>query len=340
MNYTRLIRTATAIGRISLVCGIGSIVLYKSGEWLLEGLNTVYLVLYLPVFLVALFGMVAFTLSETLRLQSWLAADATYRYSRRELLALYGRSYTVVLSVVGMAVLFGLYGEAPRIVTALFYLLDLFLLLYGVGNIVKSEKLRELNIRAIQTENALLKSKLNPHFLYNTLNNIDALIACDADKASEAVIKLSSLLRYITYRSDRRTVPLGEELTHLREYVDLQLLRFDNPAVVRFEASVADPATPVAPMLLMPLIENVFKHATDRRTPDAIRIDLRADSHRLTLATCNSALPPDPTAPPRPDSGMGLKAVERRLRLLYGNRFALSARYDDGMFRCELQIKN
>jgi LytS/YehU family sensor histidine kinase len=93
-------------------------------------------------------------------------------------------------------------------------------------------------------------------------------------------------------------------------------------------------------MLLMPLIENVFKHATDRRTPDAIRIDLRADSHRLTLATCNSALPPDPTAPPRPDSGMGLKAVERRLRLLYGNRFALSARYDDGKFRCELQIKN
>ena len=348
MNYTRLFRAITLSLRIAVVAAVALIIVYRLSRWLLAEREMLYLVLFLPVVLMILFGVVAFALSEILRQQSWTGSGAMYRYTRRELMSLYGRSYVVVVCVVGMAMLFEAFADASTPVSILFHVLDLFLLFYGVGSIVKGEKLRELNVRAIQSENALLKGRLNPHFLYNTLNNIDALIAYDADKASEAVLKLSSLLRYITYQGERREVTLGEEMTHLGEYIDLQRLRLANPAALDFSLSLADPSLTIAPMMLMPFIENVFKHAADRRTDGAIRIAILSDSDSLTLTTVNRAPSAGSDAAKKRNfegpramatSGVGLYAVERRLSLLYPGRYTLQAGVDaDGFYRLSLNI--
>ncbi|MEG1586262.1 MAG: histidine kinase [Bacteroidales bacterium] len=320
----KFIRLLQFIVRIFLITSLGAIALYFLTSFIFSGLEFTYLLLLIPVILVVLFGMVAFILSEILRFQGMNESEVAYRYTRKELFSLYGRSFSVVACGLTLAILFGYehrtdLGPFPEY---LFFFLDLILTLYAIGSIVKSEKLRELNMRRIQSENALLKSQLNPHFLYNTLNNIDALIAFDTDKASEAVLKLSSLLRYMTYQGNLRFVSLHEEIIHLEEYVSLQRLRLENPEAISFESELQTENIQVVPMLLMPFVENIFKHATDKTSEGAIKIKIHADSHRMSYYSANE-YKPQTLAKKEKDGGVGMYVVKRRLKLLYPGRHEL-----------------
>ncbi|UYZ62830.1 sensor histidine kinase [Hymenobacter weizhouensis] len=188
---------------------------------------------------------------------------------------------------------------------------------------------RELERQQLLTELAMLKTQINPHFLFNTLNNIYSLTSRKSDKAPEAVLRLSEIMRYLLYESSTDMVPLSRELAHLHSFLDLQRLRLPATAqeAIRLDVEGTDPdcAYPVAPLLLLPLVENAFKHGDLSARPVAvhIRLLLAADG-LLRFSVLNHVPPADPTRQlPAQPGGVGLVNLRRRLELLYPNRYSL-----------------
>lgn len=178
-----------------------------------------------------------------------------------------------------------------------------------------------------------LKSQLNPHFLFNTLNSIYALIAISQPKAQEAVHELSGMLRYVLY-DDRREVELEREFDFVKNYVKLMRLRL--PTDAKLECSI-DPGgcgrRQIAPLLFIPLIENLFKHGKTRGAD--LKISLTAADGTVKCITDN------PVADHAADSqcgGIGLQNLRRRLQLIYGDKASLLTGEADGRFHAELTI--
>lgn len=171
---------------------------------------------------------------------------------------------------------------------------------------IKSEQ------KEMELEN--LKSQLNPHFLFNTLNNIYALIAINQDKAQDAVHRLSKMLRYMLY-ADKKEVALEEELQFLRNFIELMKLRLNssNRLTVHFPENGTEGLT-IAPLLLITLVENAFKHGISGSKPSEIKINVTINGHIITLYVENSLFPkPDD----KTSSGIGITNMQRRLALLY-----------------------
>ena len=123
-----------------------------------------------------------------------------------------------------------------------------------------------------QMELALVKSQINPHFLFNTINNIDVLIEKDAVKASAYLNKLSDIMRFMLYETKEERTPLKQELTYIEKYIDLQRIRTSNPNYVNYNVEGKPDNLVIAPMLFIPFIENAFKHAENKKIENAINI--------------------------------------------------------------------
>ncbi|OWP64907.1 hypothetical protein CDA63_00685 [Hymenobacter amundsenii] len=203
---------------------------------------------------------------------------------------------------------------------------------------------RELERQQLLTELAMLKTQINPHFLFNTLNNIYSLTSRKSDKAPEAVLRLSEIMRYLLYESSTDTVPLSRELAHLRSFLDLQRLRLAASAqeaiVLEIEGTNPDCAHPIAPLLLMPLVENAFKHGDLTARPIAVHIALHlAADGLLRFSVLNYVAPADAERElPRQPGGVGLVNLRRRLELLYPNRYALDVQTTPEQHRVTLVL--
>lgn len=176
---------------------------------------------------------------------------------------------------------------------------------------------RQRSLREASRESELenLRSQLNPHFLFNTLNSIYSLIQIDPDEASKAVHELSGLLRYVTYENPEK-VPVDREIEFVRNYVELMKLRMGSRPVRLSVNKQAD--CEIAPLLFVGIIENAFKHGNTTNPLDAIEIDISVTRDAIVCHTVNHV---DPKA--RKDTrqgGVGLPNLRRRLELLYGNR--------------------
>ncbi|MBF9238469.1 sensor histidine kinase [Hymenobacter sp. BT683] len=200
---------------------------------------------------------------------------------------------------------------------------------------------RELERQHLLTELAMLKTQINPHFLFNTLNNIYSLTSRKSDRAPEAVLRLAESMRYLLYESSADTVPLSQELAHLRSFLDLQRLRLPqaeaDAAIVLHTFGSTDLTFPVAPLLLLPLVENAFKHGDLAARPEAIRIELELLGEELHFSVHNyvGAAADLPTQP----GGLGLHNLRRRLELLYPGRHALHVRTLPGEYAVELVLQ-
>jgi hypothetical protein len=198
----------------------------------------------------------------------------------------------------------------------------------------------ELERQHLLTELAGLKTQINPHFLFNTLNNIYSLTSRKSERAPEAVLRLAESMRYLLYDSSADTVPLSQELAHLRGFLDLQRLRLpqaeaDTVIVLDMHGPI-DLAFPVAPLLLLPLVENAFKHGDLAARPEAIRIELEMQEHNLHFSVHNYvALAADL---PHQPGGLGLHNLRRRLELLYPGRHELKVRTLPGEYAVELVL--
>ena len=173
--------------------------------------------------------------------------------------------------------------------------------------------------KEVEAELAWLKNQINPHFLFNTLNNISSLTQIDADKAQDTVMQLSDLLRYAMYETNKPKVPLDGEVEFMRNYIELMKLRCNEMTTVNVQWSIVNGQSEVAPLLFISLIENAFKHGANSNAPAIINIGLTQQDGTLVF-TCDNTNNPKPTKD-RSGSGIGLENTRRRLDLLYQGRY-------------------
>jgi LytS/YehU family sensor histidine kinase len=177
------------------------------------------------------------------------------------------------------------------------------------------EREKELLKEKLSTELRLLKSQLNPHFLFNTLNNIYALTRKKSDLAPEVVLKLSELLSFMLYESGNDTISISKEVKFLEDYIDLQKIRYTDELTVTFNRNIDQPSQPIAPLLLLPLVENAFKHgASENHFDSFIHIDLTVQEGILNFRVNNSF---EKNGNQQQPNNIGLSNTTRQLELIY-----------------------
>jgi LytS/YehU family sensor histidine kinase len=314
---------------------------------LLESAGTGWFFMLLPLLLLTLLLTTIGLVGVWVHYQTWTHEEVMTHYPTRQLLGLHLRCFCCLAAgCLLAAVIYLVAGLLQAPVRALVsgwlwvaYALCAALTGIALLSVFRGETLQEVRLRHAQSENLWLRSQLNPHFLYNTLNNIDALIWTAPERASEAVIRLSGLMRYLTESAARREVPLSDEVRLLEELVALQRLRMAHADALRLTVDVDAPELPVAPLLLMPLVENTFKHVGDLSLPGAICISLTVHGRRLVLTTDNVLKPATPTSTSARTTGVGLAVLRRRLTLLYPGRHALTTLSSGGRYRTELSLQ-
>lgn len=202
------------------------------------------------------------------------------------------------------------------------------------------ERAREasaLKSENLETELKFLKSQINPHFLFNALNNIYTLAYIEADEAPDLILKLSDMLRYILYDCTSQEVPIDKEINYLQNYVELQRLKTDELDIAINIGEFAT-QTQIAPMLFIPFIENSFKHSKIEDTQQGwLKLNLWAEANQIHFKLANSK----PTKEFTKDKvgGIGLQNVKRRLELLYPHRHQLSIENAAEKFEVNLTIR-
>jgi hypothetical protein len=203
-----------------------------------------------------------------------------------------------------------------------------------VINTVKKEQLEK---QAVESELYYLKSQINPHFLFNTLNNIHTLVYKQAPTAPDAVMQLASLMRYMIYESNAPTVPLARELAYLQDYVSLQQLRYKQRPVVHLTIEGDTETCHIAPLLFIHLIENAYKHSPASLNPGDIKVRVEVEEGILTFSVQNP-VGKNPVHTFEEPGGIGLPNVQKRLALLYPGQHSLEIQNTGESFSILLKI--
>ena len=179
---------------------------------------------------------------------------------------------------------------------------------------------RNLESEKKDMELQFLKSQLNPHFLFNSLNNIYSLAYQKSDKTADAILKLSEIMRYMIYESNDSWADLSREVEYLNSYVELQRLRFKDGAAVEVNIQGEIDGQKIVPLILISFVENAFKHGVANDHQDPIKINIIANQKILHFSVTNKKNKTNKDAM----GGVGLNNVERRLQLLYPDRYKLN----------------
>jgi sensor histidine kinase YesM len=196
---------------------------------------------------------------------------------------------------------------------------------------------KELERTHSEAELKNLKSQLNPHFLFNTLNNIYSLIDISPARAQEVVHELSRLLRYVLYDSTQLMVTIEKDMDFIRNYVELMRIRLSGHVSVNTSLTCSSPDIPVAPLLFIALIENALKHGVSNGKPSFIRIEINASGEAIDCRICNSYFPKNEND--KSGSGIGLSNLRRRLDLLYPGSHTFTYGREGDEYRCELKLR-
>lgn len=179
-------------------------------------------------------------------------------------------------------------------------------------------KILETQLQLKEQELNYLKMQIHPHFLFNTLNTIYGFALKKADETPEMLLKLSNLLDYLLYRADKPFVSLQEELNHIHDYIALEKMRFHDSLYISFTTQNIPKELKIAPMLLLPFVENSFKHGALKKGQLHIKMDVRHKNKTLWFTIENSH-----SRANTPQKGIGLKNIQKRLDLLYYNQYTL-----------------
>ena len=199
------------------------------------------------------------------------------------------------------------------------------------------KQLLEEKQRNTEAELAWLKNQLNPHFLFNTLNNISSLTQIDADEAQNSIGELSDLLRYALYETQQKEVSLCGEIAFMENYISLMALRCDKNVKITTHFDVPDTARTIAPMLFLSPIENAFKHGVSSGKPSFIDISLTEENGFLVFSCQNSNHPKDSCD--RSGSGIGIENMRKRLELMYTKRYEMSQTVERGVYKLQIKIR-
>lgn len=197
---------------------------------------------------------------------------------------------------------------------------------------------KELETQTMQSELRFLKSQINPHFLFNTLNNLYALTLKKSDKAPEIVLKLSEMMRYMLYECNEKWVPLAKEVNYIRNYLDLERLRQGKQVNITFEIDGNVSNQKIAPLLFIPFLENCFKHGLTHNIADGyVHIRMLVQEDEVDLYIENSK-PKIPNQFHRRSGGIGLVNVRRRLNILYPNKHELNVENAPNSYAIHLHV--
>ncbi|BDS15448.1 sensor histidine kinase [Aureispira anguillae] len=196
------------------------------------------------------------------------------------------------------------------------------------------KKLEQFNF---QSELSLFRAQVNPHFLFNTLNNIDALIYTNPDQASATLIKLSKQMRYLLYDSNTEQIDLGSEIEFIQNYIDLERIRLKNKKFVLLKTSGNLEGIRVAPMLFIAFVENAFKHCKNREKDNGLQIELRVEEETLVFE-CENDYDEIVSNQNVKYSGVGLDLVKKRLDLIYGANYQLTINSADNRYKVQLTL--
>ena len=204
---------------------------------------------------------------------------------------------------------------------------------------IKTDQLiKEKENENLKTELSFLRSQVSPHFLFNVLNNLVAMARLKSDKLEPSIIKLSGLMRYMLYESDDQKVPLSREIEYVTSYIDLQRMRFGGDLRINLDIDSTGDYHLIEPMLLIPFIENAFKHGTGMIQEPEIIIRLKMNADMLDFEVHNK-YGQETTETKDKTSGIGLSNVRRRLNLLYGKEYTLRIVKENDWHIVTLQLR-
>jgi two-component system, LytTR family, sensor kinase len=192
---------------------------------------------------------------------------------------------------------------------------------FSINWFIGKQKEKELEKQNIYSELNLLRSQINPHFLFNTLNNINSFIFREPEKTSFGIAKLSDIMKYMLYDANADEVPLRDEINYIANYIELQKLRIKEQDYVDFKVSGDIENVMIPPMLLIPFVENAFKHGRKNIEGTGVFITLTLTGRTLDFQVKNYLLGVKPAY--EKNGGFGLKNIRRRLELIYGNNYML-----------------
>lgn len=195
----------------------------------------------------------------------------------------------------------------------------------------------ELEKDKVKSQLELLKSQINPHFLFNTLNNIDVLILDEPKRASDYLKKLSEILRFMLYETDAKKVPLSKEVEYIKKYIELQKIRTSNDKFVNLDIIGETKDRFVAPMIFIHFVENAFKYATNKKIENAISIRFDISENQLLFLCKNHINSTDITK--QENNGLGFRLIRQRLDLIYKMDYKLNVSNEDNWYIVQLEIK-
>ncbi|MEC3907745.1 histidine kinase [Tamlana sp. 2201CG12-4] len=207
-------------------------------------------------------------------------------------------------------------------------------------NLKHSEETKKLETKILETQLKLkeqelnyLKMQIHPHFLFNTLNTMYGFALKKADETPEMILKLSNLLDYLLYQVDKPFVLLSDEINHLNDYIELEKMRFNKTLNINFLIKDISNDAQIAPMLLLPFIENSFKHGHLKQGTLHINIKLFCKGNSILFLIENTSKHTELTT-----NGIGLDNIKKRLDLLYKDDYSLAIQNDEGLFRVNLKL--
>lgn len=198
------------------------------------------------------------------------------------------------------------------------------------------KKKQQIEHEKLATELSFLKSQINPHFLFNTLNNIYSLALVKSDATAGAVLKLSSIMRYVLNETKHNTVPLEKEVQFIKDYIELQKARLTDKVTIQFLVEGKTEQKHIAPLILIPFVENAFKYGISTKETSVISFKLQADDNMIDFTCVNNIIANDKEQ--NEQTGIGLKNTKRRLELLYPEKHSLTVSKENNLFIVHLTL--
>jgi sensor histidine kinase YesM len=199
-------------------------------------------------------------------------------------------------------------------------------------------KRKQLENEKLNAELNYLKSQINPHFLFNTLHNLNSLVYAGAKNANDVIIKLSNIMRYMIYESGKERVTLSSEIEYMNDYIHLESIRLNNSFKLDFKISGPTEHVKIAPLMLITFLENAFKHGVSDQEPDCwIRVDLVTDHQQLRYRVANKKI--KSTRQNKLKSGFGLDNVKKRLVLSYPDKYSLVVNDSEDSYEIDLTLQ-
>ncbi|MCQ2314231.1 MAG: histidine kinase [Bacteroidales bacterium] len=237
------------------------------------------------------------------------------------------------------------YDFVPSFMTRVF--INLFTVLATVISCFQKKELDNLKIQtdlkneSLEMELRYLKSQINPHFLFNALNNVYSLVYMHDEKSLESILRLSEMLRYVMVDCQAETISLEKEIKYIDNYIDFRLMQFEYTPNVVFEKKIENSDCVIVPMMLQPIVENCFKYSGIENAPDGfIKLEFVQNNDGMTFRARNSVKSQMHIATSlEQKAGIGLANVRKRLELYYGERFLMNVSDENGVFEVVLTVK-